>query len=483
MPISVMPKGAEDWSWIDRIGIVLFDATLSATLFFSLVLLAMLACRQPARRILIARVALLASLAIIPMIGLETLPRLDVVDILLDSEVLPRSLLFAPAPGEAAMDPPEVHAIHGSARRIANSLLTRSTRTLRWLERGLLLFYLSGLAIGLSWLLLGFGGVRWLIRHSREPSQATLSTFDRVLSDGFRGTRPPAVRVSGRIQHPVVVGFLRATILIPESLDRPSPDREPLRLSFLHELEHIARSDHWFGTIASLAQSVWFLLPHTWWLRSQLLIDQEFLADCSAAKRYGTSSDYASSLLSMASGASQDRVNANGDSGPHSGSSGKIGVRSALFLRMLMLLHCPFPIEARSPRLWSWISRLSIVAASVLAASLVIRWPNVGANESIPKPGPATASPRFRVERFVAEPLLGNSQSGRSIAYVLPVPLPARFDLDVEVYSSPIDLPGIRIGGHPLISPDSSRTRSDPELGSPIPRSEVMASYPPPSRS
>ncbi len=95
--------------------------------------------------------------------------------------------------------------------------------------------------------------------------------------------------------------FSEPTILIPEPLDLPSDDPEPLRLSFLHELAHIARSDHWFGTVASLAQTVWFLLPHTWWLRSQLLIDQEFLADCSAASRYGTSSGYASSLLSMAS--------------------------------------------------------------------------------------------------------------------------------------------------------------------------------------
>ena len=48
-----------------------------------------------------------------------------------------------------------------------------------------------------------------------------------------------------------------------------------------------------------MAQAIWFFLPHVWWLRSQFLIDQEFLADRSAAERYGTSSDYASSLLSL----------------------------------------------------------------------------------------------------------------------------------------------------------------------------------------
>src|SRR5689334_14500378 len=57
------------WVWMDRIGIILFDATLSTAVFLTLIVLAMLSCRQPARRILLARVALLASLAILPLVG------------------------------------------------------------------------------------------------------------------------------------------------------------------------------------------------------------------------------------------------------------------------------------------------------------------------------------------------------------------------------------------------------------------------------
>jgi beta-lactamase regulating signal transducer with metallopeptidase domain len=452
VPTSVIPNGVEHWPWIDRIGIVLFDATLSAILFFSLVVLAMLACRQPARRILIARVALLASLAIIPMIGLESLPRLDVVDLLIDNAVVPRSLLITASPAESTLAAPGIPGIHGSARRVVDSLLPRNPTTLRWLERGLVLVYLSGLGTGLAWLLLGFGGVRWLIRKSREPSPATLLTFDQVVSDGPGTTRRPAVRVSSRVQHPVVVGLLRPTVLIPEPLDSPSADRGPLRLSFLHELAHIARSDHWFGTVASLAQSVWFLLPHTWWLRSQLLIDQEFLADCSAASRYGTSSEYASSLLSMASGTGPNLVKATGDSALPSGLPAKIGVPSALFQRMLMLLHCPFHIEARTPRLWSWTLRLSIIACSILAACLVIRWPHVGAVESVAKSALFPRPPRFRLANFEIAPL-SFSPGGRSIAFTLPVLLPVTFDLEVELFSSPSDLPRIRIDGHPLKSP------------------------------
>src|SRR5438876_1138845 len=77
-------------------GVEHFDATLSTTLFLSLVMLAMLGCRQPARRILIARVALLASLAMIPLVSLGPLPRLDLVDVLVKSDLLPLPLFFSP---------------------------------------------------------------------------------------------------------------------------------------------------------------------------------------------------------------------------------------------------------------------------------------------------------------------------------------------------------------------------------------------------
>ena len=93
-------------------------------------------------------------------------------------------------------------------------------------------------------------------------------------------TSPPRfARLVAAVQRPVLVGFVRTTILIPSSYDEPEASAEFLKLSLLHELAHAEQSDPWFGTIASLAQSVWFFLPHVWWLRSQLMIDQEFMAD------------------------------------------------------------------------------------------------------------------------------------------------------------------------------------------------------------
>ena len=42
----------------------------------------------------------------------------------------------------------------------------------RWMPRSLTLIVLTVAATGAAWVLLGFWGVRWLLRHSREPSAA-----------------------------------------------------------------------------------------------------------------------------------------------------------------------------------------------------------------------------------------------------------------------------------------------------------------------
>ena len=66
------------WMWLDRFGFILFDAALSTALFLSMVVLCLLVCRQPSRRLLIVRLSLLASLAMLPL-SLAPLPRLDVL--------------------------------------------------------------------------------------------------------------------------------------------------------------------------------------------------------------------------------------------------------------------------------------------------------------------------------------------------------------------------------------------------------------------
>jgi hypothetical protein len=442
------------WVWMDRIGIVLFDATLSTAVFLTLIILAMLACRQPARRILLARVALVSSLAILPLVGLGRLPRLDVIDTFVESRFFPKALFLAPSPEELSdVEDAAMSAVGRMPGRLVPVWLTDVESTAApWLPRGLTFLDLAGVAAGSAWLLLGVGGVYWLIGRSRPASPATRALFHHLIAGRANSASRAGLRVCSRLQHPVVTGLLRPTILIPEALDGADTDPEPLRLSLLHEIAHAEHSDHWFSTIASMAQSVWFFLPHVWWLRSRLLIDQEFLADRSAAARYGTSSAYALSLLSLATPVAP--ITGVTPGRPTGGESlgGTIGVQSPLFQRILMLLHCPYPLESRTPRLWSWTSRLAVIAASVAAACLVIRWPQP--SFALPSsPIPAGAGRRFQVTHFVAEPLHDAGSSERSLVFVMPMALPPVFDLDVDVRATLPDLAQIRIAGRPLGNP------------------------------
>ena len=447
------------WMWLDSLSLILFDAALSTGLFLSVVVLGMLVCRQPSRRLLLVRSSLLASLAIIPVVAVLPLPRVDVLDLILRSDVLPASSAAkdsaaqrSPAPGQPGLG--------GRVRSFITIFKgDYAAWAGRWLPRSLTLIVLTVAVTGAAWVLLGFWGVRWLLRHAREPSPTTLALYD-AMSALWTQKRPrPSVRVSSAIQRPVLVGLRHTTILIPASYEEPAASEEICKLSLLHELAHAGQSDPWFGTIASLAQSIWFFLPHVWWLRSQLIIDQEFMADHAASLRYGTKNGYAASLLSLAasrptSGPSMRPLRRD----PVVTPADKRRMRSPLFQRMLMLLHCPFPVERNLPRRWSWSLRLVVFIASLASACLCVRWPHAWALE-VGQSGAMREA--FRVADFVAAPVVHTS-GGRGLPHHMPVALSSRFDLRVEVLTSMNDLERIRIAGHSLISDLSSRRVADP---------------------
>src|SRR4051812_44930672 len=63
--------------FVDRLGGALLDASLAATAISGFVVLAMVQCRQPARRRGWARVGLFSALALIPLAALNPFPRID----------------------------------------------------------------------------------------------------------------------------------------------------------------------------------------------------------------------------------------------------------------------------------------------------------------------------------------------------------------------------------------------------------------------
>jgi hypothetical protein len=430
------------WVWVDRLGGVMLDAGLGATALLSLVAIGMLGCQQPARRAWLARSAILGALALVPLVALAPVPRCEVVG-LLRTAGLSRHPLFS------SWRAPVSHAPEGEFEPAATapfplSWLFERPCSGRWAARALTLFYLAGVALALAWLILGYWGLGWLIRQSVEPSAATLAIYEELPYRG--GGRRPRLRASTRIQRPVLVGLLRPTILIPLRLDMPGTS-EPLRLSLLHELAHAAQGDSWFNLAGRLAQVLWFFLPPVWWIRAQMRLDHEFLADHGAAAEFGARPNYAASLLDLAA----SRAGAEGMKGP--ATPAVRGTGSSLFPRVLMLVRCPFPVERRPPGWWRWSLPGLIALATLAISTLTFRLSQSGPGARPPGGrGPfatGQASRTFRVVRLVVDPQPANPH-GRAPLVELPIRLPEEFELTLDIWGDREAVCGTRVAGFRL---------------------------------
>lgn len=404
------------WDGVDRLGGAVLDASLATTAWLGLIALAMVGCRQPVRRRVLARAALLGCLVLMPLAWLGPAPRIDLL-----------GPLRAPTSPTAALTAGHFAAMP-SAWQVAG----------RWVPRLLTLLYLAGVVASLAWLLLGWWGLGWLARRSGMASSATRALYETL---PFQGWRPrPRLRVASRPGRPVLLGVLRPLILIPPELDRPEA-REPLRLSLLHELAHAERHDPWFNLAGSLAQAAWFFLPLVGWVRVRMRLDQEFLADRHAARGFGAVGAYASSLVALADAAAPPLGGPPCLSGA-APSPGPVG-GSPLFQRVLMLVRCPFPLESRLPITWRLLFPPAAALGMLVASGLSLRGPEpVGSH-----PGP----PQDSVPNAFQLPILRLAESwdqGAPRPYNLPLALPERFELTLEVFADLDALAEIRIVGH-----------------------------------
>jgi len=389
------------------------DSGLAAAIITGLMALAMVTTRQPTRRRALARAGVLGALLAIPLVSIRPYDPIDVV-----------------GPIRQALQPTFawISGRLGFAIDLRGDL---SHALVRDLPVGLLAAYLIGVGAGLGRMMLGLWGSGWIGRHSEAASRETKLLYES-LALAVRRSRP-RLRVSERARRPVLIGTFRTTILIPRAFDRPE-SADVIRLSLLHELAHAEALDPWFALAAELASILWFPLPMLWWIRRQIRLDQEFLADKQAAGRLGASSRYASSLVAIAAAPSASLTPWVG--GPTNPSDGG----SALFQRVVMLLRCPFLVEGQPPRWWRWCLTGSTAALLVVATGLTLRSPS--STTSFAKP-PESRS--FSMKTLV----LSESAAAREPT-VLPIRLPASFELSLKVFANGAELAQIRILGHSL---------------------------------
>ena len=227
--------------------------------------------------------------------------------------------------------------------------------------------------------LVGLARILW----TSQPAPARCRELLAEISAG-RGGRVRLL-VSRRLSQPFASAWGRAVIVLPEDLcgdarhDSPrlpgegqggqgvrvrGHDEQALRWCLAHEWAHVAQRDFRTWLLAGLVRVLFFYQPLLWWLRRQLRLCQDLVADAQAARQVPHVEDYAEFLTARA---------AAGRLRPALGLS--MGCRrSELFRRVIMLLKNQ-PLESRTPRLWTasiTVAALALVAVAA-AVSLVPR--------------------------------------------------------------------------------------------------------------
>ncbi len=169
-----------------------------------------------------------------------------------------------------------------------------------------------------------------IARHASPASEALRSVLASIAG---RRARHARLLVTDRVDSPIMWGLWRPTIVIPAKL-ATAPNLAQLRWGLAHEWSHVRRRDFSTLLLASFANFVCFYQPAYWWLRRQLTLNQDYLADAFAAKHGDSAEDYAAFLVSLARARTQ----------PTFGAALGIGARrSNLFQRVKMLVKSSRP--------------------------------------------------------------------------------------------------------------------------------------------
>ena len=253
-----------------------------------------LLCRQPARRLRIIELTL-AGCLISPLLAIiPGYPHLSVG--IWAAVPLQRQAVSTPSPAEPAalgshLQPP---AAPSPVRTLPPSSVAeppvRGWNVASWI----VVLYLSGVAVAVFWWLVGVAALARIV-WTAEPAPPRC----RALLAAIAGRRADRVSLltSPRASQPFAFAWGRAAIVLPQNLGE---DEQALRWSLAHEWAHVEHHHFRAWLVAGLARVLFFYQPLVWWLRRQLRLCQDFVADAQASRQAPQPEDYAEFLTRRA---------------------------------------------------------------------------------------------------------------------------------------------------------------------------------------
>jgi beta-lactamase regulating signal transducer with metallopeptidase domain len=275
-------------------------------------------------------------------------------------------VLHAPTAGPASVDsaaPPVETEAQIAALLTATSSSAEPagawTEVATWTEaaagvvRPWLPWIVAGWALGLLLAAGRLAGGAWHVRRLRRDSTSAPEPWpDRLsrLADrlGIRASVP--LRVSERIDGPMVVGWLRPMVLVPAGMLTGLPPSQVEAL-LVHELGHIRRHDVLVGWIQAVVEALLFFHPAAWWISGRIRRERELCCDDVAVETGAETLTYARALTAVAEQQVRPSLALSASDGP--------------LLQRVRRLLTPEPATTDG-----WRQRVSLGAAVVLLAAL-----------------------------------------------------------------------------------------------------------------
>jgi beta-lactamase regulating signal transducer with metallopeptidase domain len=361
----------------------LAHAALGSLVLLGIGCLAVACCRQPVRRLRLIELTLVGCLVVpwlsrlpgLPhwSVGLLTLPQEEIAP-----DVSPAEQTSSTLPYQEALDRIAARDRHGET--VEAPMVAEAVSVSRPAQPPVgpaaspvnpspapsplppvaLLIVVAYVAVALSlavWWLVGLGQLLRLRAGARPAPGNVLALFRELAGPAGQGVQ---LLVSDAVELPVTFRGRRPIILLPAGLCR-SEDVAALRYCLAHEWSHVERRDLWTWYLAGLAQLLFFYQPLLWWLRRQLRLCQDFVADARAAEQAPSAEDYAAYLVGLA----RRRRGA-----PVPAALGIGDRRSNLSRRVIMLIQNRQPLERRCLGVWNLGTTLAAVALLVLVAGV-----------------------------------------------------------------------------------------------------------------
>lgn len=219
------------------------------------------------------------------------------------------------------------------------------------LMESLLLIWVIGLLLSTLRFLTDLRSYHQWKDHAREVTETETLSLLTEITQAVGRSSPPQLMVSPTLSAPVLGGWLRPCIFLPENYQEWNP--ETLKMVLWHEVGHLARLDLWKQLLSRLAGLFYWFNPLLTSLRSTLTQQSELACDrwviqqgvcrrtylhalCDVAESSRTASPSVSIALSMADRAHlAARVESLVESSPRTIRKSLLSLVFLLFLTLL----------------------------------------------------------------------------------------------------------------------------------------------------